>query len=86
MLTARTKKVIFSIVFFLSRSLLASWISPNRSKIMSNFYEKIILILLRLKNALWWCFETVTGSLGLLPKGVDFGLRLSSIFRKGKSS
>ena len=40
LLTAWTTKVIFSTIFF-SRSLLASWISPNRSKIIWNFfYEK----------------------------------------------
>ena len=32
-----------------------------------------------------WCFGTVTGSLGILTKGFDFGLGSSSIFLKGKS-
>ena len=35
------RKMLFSRQFFFSRSLLVSWISPNRSKIIWNFfYEK----------------------------------------------
>ena len=37
------------------------------------------------QKAVWWCFGTVTGSLGILTKGFDFGLGSSSIFLKGKS-
>ena len=32
------------------------------------------------QKAIWWCFGTVAGSLGILTKGFDFGLGSSSIF------
>ena len=44
------EKSYFLDSFFFSRSWLASWISPNRSKIIWNFYEKSILILFNVKK------------------------------------